>query len=87
MSGFRVFLGWISVILVAVGLVAGLHEMTWYYTDPVDQMEYVLGSMIGMLVYVAMIWGIYGFGCLIWKLRKGRQGRKRVWTEKSSLSS
>ena len=75
MNGVRVFLGWLSVTLVVIGLVAGLREMG-IYTAPVDQMEYVLGSMIGMLVYVAMIWMIYGFVLLIWKLV--RRGRKEM---------
>ena len=75
MNGVRVFLGWLSVTRVVSGLVAGLREMG-IYTAPVDQMEYVLGSMIGMLVYVAMIWMIYGFVLLIWKLV--RRGRKEM---------
>ena len=70
--GLRVFCGWISAILVVVGLVAGLHEMTELYTCPLDQMMYTLGSMIGMMVYAAGVWMIYGLVALICRLAKKR---------------
>ena len=76
MNRLRIFLCWLSVILVAIGLVAGLREMTWYYTELADQMEYVLGSVIGMLAYVVMLWGIYGVTAAISRLlsKKPRRG-------------
>jgi len=60
MKSIRVVCGIISVMLIVVGMVAGLHEMTDLYSNPVHQLKYVLGSMIGMLAYVAGIWVLYG---------------------------
>jgi len=60
MKSIRVVCGILSVMLVVAGMVAGLHKMADLYSNPMDQLKYVLGSMIGMLAYVAGVWVLYG---------------------------
>ena len=49
----------LSIILVVIGIVGGLREMG-IYTTPLNQFKYVIGSIIGMLAYVAGVWVLYG---------------------------
>lgn len=51
----------LSLMLVVIGIVGGLREMG-IYANPVDQLKYVVGSIIGMLIYVAGVWVLYGIG-------------------------
>jgi len=46
-------------MLIVIGIVGGLREMGIYST-PLNQFKYVIGSIIGMLVYVAGVWVVYG---------------------------
>ena len=49
----------LSIMLVVIGIVGGLREMGIYST-PFNQFKYVIGSIIGMLVYTAGVWVLYG---------------------------
>ena len=49
----------LSIMLVMIGIVGGLREMGIYST-PLNQFKYVIGSIIGMLVYVVGVWVVYG---------------------------
>jgi len=51
--------GILSIMLIVIGIVGGLREMGIYST-PLNQFKYVIGSIIGMLVYVAGVWVVYG---------------------------
>lgn len=68
MYGLRILCGWLSVLLVAAGFAVGLHEAFDIYRNPGDQLEYTLGSMIGMLAYVAIVWAFYGLVAVLKKL-------------------
>ena len=46
-------------MLVTIGIVGGLREMGIYST-PFNQFKYVIGNVIGMLVYTAGVWVLYG---------------------------
>ena len=53
--------GILSIMLIAIGIIGGLREMG-IYPAPFDQFQYVIGSVLGMLAYVAGVWVLYGIG-------------------------
>ena len=53
--------GILSIMLITIGIIGGLREMGIYST-PFDQFQYVIGSVLGMLAYVAGVWVLYGIG-------------------------
>ena len=61
MRKIRMVCGILSIMLIIIGIIGGLREMG-IYSAPFDQFQYVIGSVIGMLAYVAGVWVLYGIG-------------------------
>ena len=77
MRNIRIVCWILSVILIAVGFVAGLHEMSDEYERVADQLQYALGSTLAMLLYVAGVWALYGIAAgirlIVLRQRQHRQ--------------